>query len=395
MIKNYPDLYTLDKTGNIRIYKSSVHYEEGSYLIITESGRLDGILIQHTKEIKTGKVNRTPEEQAINEGQSKWNAKLDDGYKDRQMLQSKVLKNGGEWQGTLKIKEFFEELNITFNTNKDWHELPMLAQPIKKVKDAPNSMYVQPKLNGVRCIAKMHEGKILLCSRGGKYYNLPHIVKSLENIFEKNPNIILDGEIYKHGVPLGKITGAVARKEKDMFNEPTWLEYHIYDVVSSTLLQEDRINVIDGMNILYGSLNSIFFVKTELIIYARHMFYHDKFVQDGYEGAILRNPQGKYYIGFRDKVLIKIKNFIDEEFEIIGCNIDETKSIGDSFTFKLQNNINQQTFNARPRGSRKEKERWYNNIDKIIGKQATVRYQERTETGLPHQDHCVCIRDYE
>lgn len=394
MIKYYLDLYTLDKKGNIRVYKSHVKYEEktDSYNIITESGLLTGSLTQHVKKIRIGKGNKTPEEQATNEGQSKWNAKLDDGYKSYDMLIAKL--NQGNYEQP--VKELFNDLSILYNTNKDWHELPMLAEPIKKVKKMPLFVYAQPKLNGVRCITKTYKGEILLLSRGGKYYDLPHITNGLKAIFDKYPNIKLDGEIYKHGVPLGKITGAVARKSVDMFSQPTWLEYHIYDMVSIFYEQDKRINRLEILQEVEHS-SSINFVETELISSseASLKIFHDKQIELDYEGAIFRNPEGKYHIGFRDKDLIKMKNFIDEEFEIIGCNIDKSKSIGDSFTFKLQNNIDTQTFNARPRGSRKDKERWYVSIEDIIGKKATVRYQERTEYNLPHQAHVVVIRDYE
>ena len=46
--------------------------------------------------------------------------------------------------------------------------------------------------------------------------------------------------------------------------------------------------------------------------------YHDAFLADGYEGSILRLDLGPYE-NKRSKQLLKKKDFIDEEFKIVGA----------------------------------------------------------------------------
>jgi ATP-dependent DNA ligase len=138
----------------------------------------------------------------------------------------------------------------------------------------------------------------------------------------------------------------------------------------------------------------------------RVMFYHNKWVAEGYEGCMVRDISAQYMFSFRDYCLLKVKNYIDEEFEILGCEADNhtEETIAESFVFVVKNNTDDQEFKARPTGTAKMKLFWYNNIDKYIGKKATVRFQERATSGLPIQGHVraketallmEAIRDYE
>jgi ATP-dependent DNA ligase len=114
-------------------------------------------------------------------------------------------------------------------------------------------------------------------------------------------------------------------------------------------------------------------------------FLHDKYVADGYEGLILRTEHGEYTFNERSKSLLKVKQYQDEEFLIIGSEIDENKDIAKSFVFVLKNNINDLTFKARPTGSNEQKYLWYAKPQLWINKKATVRFFERSKDGLPQQ----------
>jgi len=107
--------------------------------------------------------------------------------------------------------------------------------------------------------------------------------------------------------------------------------------------------------------------------------------------------KGTYDYSFRSKSLLKVKEFLDEEFMIIGCECDTTsnKLIGESFVFVLENNRSllqsdttaNNTFKARPMGTLEDKLNFYSNIEKLKGKMATVRFQERSNDGIPIQGH--------
>ena len=87
----------------------------------------------------------------------------------------------------------------------------MLAQPagdysrITK-EEWESGLYIQPKLDGVRCLIQYDEigingihGIVKAYSRTGKeWLNIDHILEHLVPFFEEYPNIVLDGELYNH-----------------------------------------------------------------------------------------------------------------------------------------------------------------------------------------------------
>lgn len=390
MIPYYSRLYALDKKGKLRYFDINISNKTSHYLIETRTGIVNG---NGAKPIVTlvssGKGKRSLEEQAILQANSLYTSKLDEGYKSAQALKDYAAAYDISIEG-LDIPQQFEKLKIRYNTDQSWRPLPMLAEQWKKgKKTAIYPGFLQPKLNGVRCIAlyDKDENNVVLCTRGGKTFSIPHIEKQLEPWFKVNQNIILDGEIFCKGKRLQEISGAArsAKKESD------WLEYHLYDLVHPRLDQTVRLDALSKIvETLVDAYNTthIHLVPTELVKSEEQVkAWHDLYVEDGYEGAIYRNPIAPYAASFRVDSLLKIKEFIDEEFEIVGCKVDPDKTVGDSFVFELLNNVNDKTFFARPTGTRQEKEFWYSNIEALKGLKATVRYQERTADELPHQGH--------
>jgi len=75
--------------------------------------------------------------------------------------------------------------------------------------------YIQPKINGARIMVENNSSGIILHSSKNKTYNdiIPHIKEAISDIFEVG--IHPDGEIYKHGWPLSRITSRVKKHYKD------------------------------------------------------------------------------------------------------------------------------------------------------------------------------------
>ena len=97
---------------------------------------------------------------------------------------------------------------------------PMLAYKVdKKPVDWSEKVYIQPKLDGVRCVIYVNDKEEIVCfSRTGKeFHNLEHIKESLREFFFDNANvdIVLDGELYNHDLTFQEITRAVMTKDYD------------------------------------------------------------------------------------------------------------------------------------------------------------------------------------
>jgi len=374
-------LVVKDSKSKIRV----VHIELINYptwsCIIRATGVFEGKFIEHPLlEIRKGKAGRTVTEQAILQYESLIGDYMDKGYK-----------NYDELGTTIDFKDISkEELNNLLSDNKTdslGQYKPMLA---KKYQDCPKNIlneiwFASRKLDGVRALID----KSGIASRGGKRYtSLSHITEALEPFFKKNPNIILDGEIYKHDLSLQEISG-LARLEKP--DERTKeLEYWIYDCIDTKDLSKkfiDRWYFLDANKELFTD-------KIKLVSHASVtgedsvMKYHNFYVEEGFEGVILRDPEAEYGIGKRDKRMIKVKKYIDEEFKIVGIK-EGLRDI--DFVFTLETGDGQ-LFHAQPIGSWSVRRELLNNKDELIGKMATVKFFNWSDDGIPVQPKLKHIR---
>lgn len=260
--------------------------------------------------------------------------------------------------------------------------LPMLAHPYnKRGKDIVYPCYVQPKLDGVRCIYQ--DGKFM--SRKGKEYTtLNHLVKELEELGIYLP----DGEIYTHGMSFQNIVRKV-KKMRDTTNE---LEYWIYDYVNESNGYEFRHKVLTKIFSKFKGIK-IKFVETTLINNEANMkAKHNEYVADGYEGIIIRNFTGGYNPKNRSVNLQKYKEFIDEEFMIAGGH--ESDGEPGCVVFDIANHYGP-NFKVRPKGTQEMRGKYLDEINSLIGKQLTIRYQSLSEDGVPIFPVGIVIRDYE
>lgn len=392
-VKEFDGLYSLDRNGKIRYFNVFVIERENSeFFIVTNTGLLKGKLTTKETRGSIGKQGRNRKEQAIFEAQSKWNEKHDEGYKSMLDLSLKANVMDVDLAEGMSIADIYRDLGIVYNTDTRWYPLPMLANKYGDVKKHKFPYIAQPKLNGVRCqiLYDLDKEQVVLNSRGGKSYIIPHIINQVTPFMLLNQNLVLDGELYLHGKSLQEINGA-ANKETDA---PTWLEFHMYDCYElpnpKKTLRERLAHLRVCYEVLTGQFNatSIFRVRSVNVEnLASAQIRHDYCVNEGYEGLMLKDPDSLYEISFRTNAMLKMKEFEDEEFEIVHCEVDLNVGIGESFVFVLQNNINDAVFRARPMGSITEKEGWYANIRNLVGKKCTVRFQERTKDGIPHQGH--------
>ena len=121
------------------------------------------------------------------------------------------------------------------------------------------------------------------------------------------------------------------------------------------------------------------------------MSYEDQCHNDGYEGVMARNIQSQYLFGYRSKDLLKVKRFLDEEYEIVdfthGTSIELECIV---FVCKTKDD---QTFSVRPVGTHEERKVMYKNGASYIGKMLTVKYQELSNDGVPRFPVGLHIRE--
>lgn len=259
---------------------------------------------------------------------------------------------------------------------------PMLAcSKIPNLEDIEYPVYASPKLDGIRCIiinGRAH-------SRNLKLIPNKHIQQTLQALDLPQ----LDGELMIDGD----------------FNS----------VQSAVMSQEGKPNFYYNVFDLY--IDKPFTIRSELvgqychtkmfpeIRYLEHWVMHDKeqlfnywelCLRRGYEGVIVRSPNGPYKLGrstMREGYMLKLKKFFDDEaiivsYEELMRNTDtSTKQLANLYganmlgalvvkwkgkEFKIGSGFDETT----------RKQLWQNS-EALIGKQVTFKYQEVSKYGIP------------
>jgi DNA ligase-1 len=107
--------------------------------------------------------------------------------------------------------------------------------------------------------------------------------------------------------------------------------------------------------------------------------YQADCVARGYEGAILRNPTGEYEHK-RSANLLKVKQFVDEEFLVTSVNEGAGKLMNSVGAFVLVTKKGVE-FKAKPMGTLEQSQAYWKDRAKLVGRQATVKFFGYTPEG--------------
>ncbi len=354
-------LFGITKNGSTYSWHIYVKDIEGLGHLFIERGLIDGKKHVTTEVINSGKnlgkVNATtPVSQAIFNAESKRNNKLDSGY------DYTVEGSRAKFNDLLK---------------------PMLAQSYDKhKKKLVYPCYTQPKLDGIRCLARRRGDVVTLYSRKGKVLDLvPHINEALLSLLEDGQ--CADGELYTYGWDFQKIISAIKKTNE---NTPG-IQYWIYDLPNMQNRDEpfherfsyDKVQSIVKAASIDGCLVP---VETPIVLSEENlMMFEDRYIKRGFEGSMARNKDSKYLFGYRSKDLLKVKRFVDDEYKIIGFT--HGTSIELECLIFVCETPEGETFSVRPVGTHEERKAMYKNGDSYIGKLLTVKYQELSNDGVP------------
>ncbi len=289
-----------------------------------------------------------------------------------------------------------------YRETKEWaenylHSVPMLAHKYGDQKDKISfPVLVQPKLDGFRCLAYRKDGRVVLQGRKVTFYTAPqHIIQELEKVLDDD--IVLDGELYCHGLSLQDIG---SRVKKDHGEKTLELEYHVYDITRQSeqgQRQDNRLEHLKGWFNDEGAHidRDVYMVETFVSHTHSHVaLYHSRFASDGYEGAIIRTMDNEYEFDTRSRGLLKLKDFIDEEFEIIGVKAGSGKAAAwPIFTCANEKGTKKKEFDVLPKGTDAQKRKMLKDGANLIGKQLTVRFHQWSPYGQPEQPRGICVRE--
>ena len=279
---------------------------------------------------------------------------------------------------------------------------PMLAYKVgKKPVDWSEKVYIQPKLDGVRCVIHLNDKQEIVCfSRTGKeFHNLDHIKESLDDFFKQSPDIVLDGELYNHSLKndFEKIISLVRKKKPtihDRIEAQELVQFHCYDYIETVMNKPYSYRmsqlVTSDMYSYCVKYVETSRVRSQDAAQLRHQYN----LNNGYEGSILR-LDGPYQCK-RSYNLQKFKDFQDTEATIVGYEEGKGKREGTLGKFLMQDDDGNK-FGCPPgKGyNYKALAKMLKNIHKYMGQRATFTYFERTQYGSYRHPLFKSIRNYE
>lgn len=268
---------------------------------------------------------------------------------------------------------------------------PMLAHEYQKQgKKLSKQIFVQPKFDGIRGLFDLETG--FGYSRNGKrIMGVPHVEEQIKKLKTKGIRFI-DGELYTPELTFEDII-SVTKKTKTLADEKLRNKICLYafDVIAEdkTLVFEKRVQLLTQVD---GQQKNIKISECKVIENApkniEHM--HNEFVDDGYEGIMLRNNTP--YENKRSYNLQKYKHFFDAEYTVIGFEQQENE---DTLGALICEDAQKRVFKARPKMTHAAKQEIWDNQKKYLGKRVTVKYQELTSYGIPRFPVAIAFRDYE
>ena len=344
-------VYKTDSAGKVRILHV---YTEGADLI-QESGLKDGKLVKHRSTAtgkNIGKANETtPEEQAQLEAASKIETKRSTGYFDTE-----------------------------YEAKNNEVILPMLAKSydkeVKKI-DWKKAVYIQPKLDGMRCLAIVKDTKVTLMSRKGKVIDtMQHIIDVIEGL--GLADCILDGELYAHGKTFQENMKLIKKYRQ---GETEDVVYHLYDRV----IDKPYTSRYGGISLVVSALGNpaVELIECQKILQESDIAgFHSQYLSDGYEGSIIRHGDDGYKVNGRSSSLLKFKDFVD-----IACKVvDIVPSKRDPEQGVVHCEVpdgTKRTFGCGMKASHNERKDMLVNKANYIGKTAEIRFFEYSDDGIP------------
>ena len=342
---NLPRLYKPTKTGAIQICDISV----SGAVVSTTFGQLDGKLQTSTDTCSpknTGRSNeRTAEQQAILEAQSKFAKQVKSGY-------SQELTSTPTVQLPQKVK--------TYQDNKHLVSYPC---------------YATPKYNGLNGTYWLLPDKTLkLTSRGGdELPPIPHLEPTILKMMEHFKTTCINGELYISGESLQNITSAV-KKPKELSKSLVFIPFEL-PLVSAPYK--------DKVALLIKYIPIVHITREEML----EEFYAAT-VEAGYEGVVIYNTDSIYQFNQRSSTVLKYKPVADAEYKILSYTTDRNGHP----VFTCETHDGKQ-FKVKPKGTDEERKQIITNFDsQYKNNYYKIEYEMLSDSGIPLKGIGVGLR---
>lgn len=270
---------------------------------------------------------------------------------------------------------------------------PQLCKTLNPDKHKWNHVWIaEPKFDGLRCIVTTDKFKTSAYSRNGKpLWNMFNILAELADCKRNVRDLVFDGEVYTKDWNLSM---SIVKRSTQDHPDMDKLRYHVWDCLTikewkagkssvSNLIRKERLLPLadcETINIVQG---------VQVHDNAQLQLAYQHFLSEGYEGSILKNPQGIYECGRRSPNWLKIKPWSDADLTVIGAYPGEGKHIGRIGGLVLVGEViwKDKTYSVRTEVGTgfTDVERDYfqklNDAGKLCGKIVEIKFQDITVDG--------------
>src|SRR5574344_764713 len=256
----------------------------------------------------------------------------------------------------MNIKHIVKIKSIEIIPDEDRYDL--------EVEDNHNFYANSILVHNCRCIVKA-DG--MWSRTGKKWISAPHIFEKLKPLFEANPDLIFDGELYfhSHDDNFNEVISLIKKTKptpEDLEKSASLVQYWIYDLPSNPGTFAQRNAELVELFASHPDIfdKSFFLVDTyEITSKDKIQSYLEQFVSEDFEGDIVR--LNKPYECKRSKNLLKVKQVEDKEV-----------AAGLKF-------------------SHGEAQEFWLHRDQYVGKSATIKYFNKTQDGSLRFPKCIQI----
>lgn len=260
---------------------------------------------------------------------------------------------------------------------------PKIEKEVTRIEAAISAgrCYVQPKLDGFRCLA---DRRGLWTRELRPITTCPHIEKALKPVFDDNPDLVIDGELYNHAYKndFGKLQSILTKQNVDLLDAletEELIQFHVYDFVDRVSF---ALRYISGRALVRGCehVNTVNTVRAKSIdhVYKKHA----AFKEEGYEGTMVRISDKPYEQNKRASQLVKLKDADDAEFTITDVHEGKGQWAGyaKSLTCSLPSG---DTFDSGCAGTQEQLRAVLERAEDYVGGKATVQFYGRFPSGKP------------
>lgn len=388
-----PTLYTFDNKRVLRSYqigysKDGVIHTETA--IVRKTNGLPGVVMSKERQIEANARAATRAIAAANYAQNEWKKKQRIG---RYRESDHVPKDSEYTAWALSDTRKWPAVCLDWKDAKDSDTVCSLEQP----------WMCQPKFNGVRTTAWLENGEVKLFSRNCREINFriairencKHVFAALKNKYGLT-NVGLDGEVFVPDISFQDSMSVAARSVNRHPDEDKLL-FVIFDIVEYTMPFSKRTKIVEGVKQLLPDLENISLCgSVTLHSYEDIIDFVATCDEHGFdEGIVLRRPDILYTKkkNYKHGNMLKLKNFDDAEFEVIGFKAAEGTRVGCVVWHCRDLEDKSIVFWCSMTGTEEYQRELFAHGNDYIGKLLTVKFLNRTDDGKPFHPVGLYFRD--